>query len=100
MGRRILYYQWNFGVDVASVALLLFVFSLGNGKETMLSRIGRKYSLYIYLLHPMFLPLLPFLHREIPVLDAVLPIIIFMISLVLATLLVLLKNLNHEKKTC
>ena len=85
---------------VSSVVLFLFVLSLGNGNETIWSKIGRKYSLYIYLLHPLLLPLLPFVNCEYPICGALLPFMVFVISLIFAKLLVSLKNLVYEKIAC
>lgn len=86
-------------IVVASSALLVFTLTLGQGKETIFSVIGRRYSLYIYLVHPFLIPFVPLIYQELPMLKTVLPLLVFMLSAIVAVLIVSLKN-QYEKITC
>lgn len=86
----------NIPTILMTIALFLLVLCAGNGTDTIIARVGREYTLYIYILHMFFLPIKPFVYGYIPWLDSIFPIIIWGMSLLLSIGLVKMKSLVQE----
>ena len=88
----------NIPTILMTIALFLLVLCSGNGTDTIIARVGREYTLYIYILHMFFLPIKPIVYRYAPWLDSVLPILVFGSSLLLSMGLVSLRSKIYRIK--
>lgn len=50
-----------------AIALFLFFLSIQSNKNNLISLWGEKYSLYIYLFHPLFIMFFPIINKHLPV---------------------------------
>lgn len=50
-----------------AISLFLFFITLKSNKSTFLSRLGEKYSLYIYIFHPLFIILFVDINKYLPI---------------------------------
>jgi peptidoglycan/LPS O-acetylase OafA/YrhL len=57
-------HEYVFGTFVLALGLFMLSFNIGMNKDNVVSRIGRKYSLMIYLYHPLLIVIISFAMKK------------------------------------
>lgn len=94
------FYSYNKGYSIGTIILSLGIFPLFknlNIKQNILSDIGMKYSMHIYIVHWIFIDIMGFVVRKIPVYNSIglliNPILVFIFSILSSIIYTRLKKL-------
>ncbi len=99
VAERMLFFSGDLYIGTSICAIALFVYAVRHpGKDNVISKIGNKYSAFVYVVHPLVISLLGFifsrLHvEENPFVQWVNPILVVVVSLSLAFLYEKIKTL-------